>query len=132
MSVNLVKLCVGADTVEDLLSWEAGHATRTIHTRQTPKRAEELLDGGSLFWVIKGVILVRRPILSIETAEGAIPQCLITVSTQHILTEPHPRRAFQGWRYLEAKDSPKDLVMGDNGAELPPELVNALREAGAW
>jgi len=132
MSVNLVKLCVGADTIEDLRAWEQGHSTRTIHTRQTPKRAEELLDGGSLYWVIKGVILVRRPILSIETVEGEHPQCLITISTEHILTEPQPRRPFQGWRYLEVKDAPRDLPRGADGADMPPDLIAALRDAGAW
>lgn len=132
MSVNLVKLCVGADTIEDLRAWESGHKARTIHTRQTPKRAAELLDGGSLYWVIKGQILTRRPIIGIETIDGAHPHCLITISTDPILTEPQPRRAFQGWRYLEPKDAPRDLMTGDDGAALPPELVNALREAGAW
>ncbi|BBF80364.1 DUF1489 domain-containing protein [Asticcacaulis excentricus] len=132
MSVNLVKLCVGADTVDDLRRWEQGHKTRTIHTRQTPKRAEELLDGGSLYWVIKGVILVRRPIVAIDTVEGDLPQCLITVSTEHILTEPQPRRPFQGWRYLEVKDSPRDLPQGAGGEALPADLIAALRDAGAW
>jgi len=132
MSVNLVKLCVGADTIDDLREWEHGHATRTIHTRQTPRRADELLDGGSLYWVIKGVILVRRPILAIETVEGEHPQCLITVSTEHILTEPQPRRPFRGWRYLESKDAPRDLPGGGSGGDMPPELIAALRDAGAW
>lgn len=130
--VHLVKLCVGVEAIEDLLDWERGHDTRVIHTRQTPKRADELLNGGSLYWVIKGVIQARREIVRIDTLEGDIPQCLITLSTRHIPTEPQPRRAFQGWRYLEPKDAPRDLPQGDDGAALPPELVAALRDAGAW
>jgi hypothetical protein len=132
VSLNLIKLCVGADTIDDLRRWENGHKFRTIHTRQTPKRADEILDGGSLYWVIKGVVRARRKIIQIETLTGPQPMCHITLSTEPFLTEPHPRRAFQGWRYLEAKDAPRDLVSEADGEALPTDLVNALRDAGVW
>ena len=71
MPLNLIKLCVGADTPEDLRVWrearaKAGHRP-IVHTRNTPKRAAELLDGGSLYWVFRGVILIRQRIAAIET-----------------------------------------------------------------
>ena len=100
-------------------------------TRQTPKRAPELLDGGSLYWVIKGVILVRQPIVKIVTLESGVQPCRIDLAPELILTVPQPRRPFQGWRYLDAKDTPPDLPTGE-GAEMPQDLAKQLREIGAW
>jgi hypothetical protein len=128
--IHLVKLCVGADSLEDLLRWEkARGAVSYIHTRNRPKQAEALLDGGSLYWVIKGSILCRRLILSIDYKEDE-QQCLIGLSTAHIATEAQPRRPFQGWRYLKASDAPRDLADGDS--DLPPDMARALKEAGVW
>jgi hypothetical protein len=133
----MIKLCVGADTPQDLLDWRAtrkaaGHRL-FVHTRQTPKRAAEILDGGSLYWVMKGVILVRQTVTDIVTVgEGAAKRCEIILDEPLIYTVPHPRRAFQGWRYLEVKDVPADLGSGADGADVPVELARKLREAGAW
>jgi hypothetical protein len=132
----MIKLCVGCDTVEDLLDWHAGEGAGgqpwLMHTRQTPKRAAELVDGGSLFWVFKGVILCRQPILAVATlGEGPNARCEVTLKPEAIRVAPTPRRAFQGWRYLEPKDAPEDLPQ-DLVGEIPADLARQLRELGAW
>lgn len=131
MALHMVKLVVGCDTVEDLVAW---HSERPwiMHTRQTPKRAAELLEGGSLYRVFKGQILCRQRILAVDTVgEGANARCQVTVDPQIVRVTPTPRRAFQGWRYLDGKDAPEDLA-GPGDSEIPQELARALREAGAW
>ena len=136
MTLHLNKLCVGAATPEDLAEWRAsrkaaGHRP-IVHTRQTPKRAAEILDGGSLYWVFKGVILIRQAIIAIETVgEGAQRRCEILLDDAMIPTAPQPRRAFQGWRYLEPSDAPADFGEAAHG-DFPPALARKLREAWAW
>jgi hypothetical protein len=129
----MIKLCVGCDTVEELLAWHAASGQPwTMHTRQTPKRAAEMIDGGSLYRVFKGVILCRQRILDIATVgEGANARCEVTLDREVVRVAPTPRRAFQGWRYLEAKDAPEDLAE-ELAGDLPPELARQLRELGAW
>ncbi|MDO9430239.1 MAG: DUF1489 family protein [Phenylobacterium sp.] len=133
MTLHMIKLVVGCDTIEQLLEWHAGESRPWVmHTRQTPKRTAELTAGGSLYRVFKGVILCRQPILAIDTVgEGAAARCEVTVDPNFVRVAPTPRRAFQGWRYLEAKDAPPDLSGGVDG-DIPPELARQLREAGAW
>jgi hypothetical protein len=135
MALHLIKLCVGADSVEELRAWRAERAKQgippVVPTRMTPKRADELMDGGSLYWVIKGAILVRQRIVSIRTLESGSQPCKIDLAPELILTAPQPRRPFQGWRYLDPKDAPPDLA-GDDGVEMPQELAKQLREIGAW
>jgi hypothetical protein len=131
MALHLIKLCVGVSEVGELADW-AAQRRPIVHTRQTPKRAAEILQGGSLYWVIKGQILVRQSILAIETIEeGPASRCEILLDQTPTRTAPQPRRAFQGWRYLTADDAPSDL--SDNASEtLPAELAVALRTLGAW
>jgi len=136
MPLHMIKLCVGCDTVEDLLDWRAADAGAgkpwIMRTRQTPKRAPEMVDGGSLYRVFKGVILCRQRILHIETVgEGPNAHCEATLDCEVVRVVPAPRRAFQGWRYLEVKDAPQDLAQ-DVFGEAPPELARQLREIGAW
>ncbi|MBV9996611.1 MAG: DUF1489 domain-containing protein [Caulobacteraceae bacterium] len=136
MALHLIKLCVGAETPDDLRTWRAARAAAghppVVRTRQTPKRAAEILAGGSLYWVFKGVILVRQPVQAIETiGEGAGRRCEIRVGEKMIATVPQPRRAFQGWRYLDQEDVPADLGGAADG-EVPAELARRLREIGAW
>ena len=133
MPLHMIKLVVGCDTIEDLLAWHADSIRPWVmHTRQTPKRAPELTAGGSLYRVFKGVILCRQPILAIDTVgEGPNARCEVSVDPNFVRVAPTPRRAFQGWRYLEAKDAPPDLASGVDG-DIPPELARQLREAGAW
>jgi hypothetical protein len=136
VTLHLIKLCVGAASPEDLAAWRAsrkaaGHRP-IVHTRQTPKRADEITAGGSLYWVFKGVILIRQNVLAIETiGEGPQRRCEILLDEAMVPTAPQPRRAFQGWRYLEPRDAPPDLPQ-DSFGDIPTELARQLREVGAW
>ncbi|MEO1251637.1 MAG: DUF1489 domain-containing protein [Pseudomonadota bacterium] len=140
MPLHLVKLCVGAASVDDQAQWvrrrtadnkRAGRGARhDCVTRMRPRRTDELLDGGSIYWVIKGVIMTRQTILAIEPRAGAdgIERTAIMLEPQLFLTQPAPRRAFQGWRYLKPEDAPDDIK--DGAGEAPPELVMALADLG--
>jgi hypothetical protein len=137
--VNILKLCVGADSVEDLVDWQASQRARwpkgrAIHvTRMWPKREAEILDGGSLYWVIKGVVLCRQRILELEQVNGSdgITRCALVLDAEVIRTEAAPRRPFQGWRYLMQEESPRDLAKGREREEaLPAALAQALAEIG--
>lgn len=137
--VNLLKLCVGADSVEDLLDWQTSQRPNwpeghSIHvTRMWPKRQADILEGGSLYWVIKGVVLCRQRIIDLRevTLGDGIPRCALVLDQEVIRTEAAPRRPFQGWRYLDPKDSPRDLPRGRAKDDvLPPELAQALAELG--
>ncbi len=134
-----MKLCVGADSVEDLSLWQ--HANRhrwpdglPRHvTRMWPKREAELLEGGSLYWVIKGVILARQRILRLDEqiGEDGIRRCALVLDAEIRRTEPAPRRPFQGWRYLTPGDAPRDLAEARASDDvLPAELTAALAEIG--
>ncbi len=136
MTLNLIKLCVGCDSVDELIDWHKVYRAGqpwVLHTRQTPKRAEELIQGGSVFRVFRGVVLCRQRILVVDTVgEGKSARCQITLDPQIVLTAPTPRRAFQGWRYLEGKDAPEDLGVHGQPAAVPQDLALKLRELGAW
>lgn len=134
--VNLVKLCVGAVSIEDLSDWQD---TRYIGrnpehvTRMWPKRDAEILEGGSLYWVIKGLVLCRQRIVGLEERRGGdgIRRCALILDRAVVRTEAQPRRAFQGWRYLDPKDAPRDLRKGRAAEEaLPQQLVSAFAEIG--
>jgi len=136
MALHMIKLVVGAATVEDLLEWRAGNSAAgepwILRTRMTPKRGTEMVDGGSIYRVFKGVILCRQKILAVNTVgEGVTARCEITLDETMVRVAPTPRRAFQGWRYLEPKDAPADLDVEAFG-DIPDELARQLREAGAW
>ncbi|MDT8854585.1 DUF1489 domain-containing protein [Paracoccaceae bacterium Fryx2] len=135
--VNLLKLCVGADRVEDLIAWQTSRdwpgGTPVHVTRMWPKREAELLNGGSLYWVFKGVILARQRIVALEevTGDDGIRRCAIALDAAVIRTEGAARRPFQGWRYLDPAESPRDLPQGRAREEpLPPALAQALAEIG--
>jgi hypothetical protein len=136
MAIHLIKLCVGCDTIEELEAWQRTRAAGPdwrVHTRHTPKRAEELLEGGSLYRVFKGLLLCRQPILAIETVgEGQARRCEIVLSPEIVRVSPAPRRPFQGWRYLVPDEAPDDLLDGADTATMPVELAGRLRELGAW
>jgi hypothetical protein len=128
----MIKLCVGVAKVETLERRVAKGDWLTVHTRMTPKRAAELEDGGSLFWVMKGSVVCRMPIADITTkGEGKASMCHIRLHPEVIRTAPQARRPFQGWRYLEPKDAPTDLSSMDAG-DLPIDLAKQLRALGAW
>ena len=136
MALHRITLVVGAPTIEDMLAWRARNALDggpwILRTRMTPKRAAEMVDGGSIYRVFKGVILCRQAILAVNTVgEGVTARCEITLDETVVRVAPTPRRAFQGWRYLEAKEAPPDLDVEAFG-EVPETLARQLREAGAW
>jgi len=141
MTAHLVKLCVGVETVQDLAVWQAerlrhlaqaGEAAELCHrTRQMPRRRNEILDGGSLYWVVKGFVLVRQRILDLKdaTKDDGTACCGIVLDPELVTTRPQPRRAFQGWRYLEAADAPADArTLDDVEADIPPGMREDLRE----
>ena len=142
MPLNLIKLCVGCDSVEDLREWvgwrlgemrKARKKPEHIHvTRMTPKRVDELLDGGSLYWVIKGIIQVRQRLLAIRpfTDNDGIHRCGLVLEPKLVLTDWQPKSAFQGWRYFPEKDAPDDLRPGRGGDDLPPALRAELAVLG--
>lgn len=132
MALHIIKLGVGVPDVEWLERRAAKGGPLVVHTRMTPKRAAEIEDGGSLFWVVKGTIVCRQPVLDISTlGEGRVSRCEIALEPKVIRTAPMGRRPFQGWRYFEPKDVPADLDTLEAG-EAPEELVKQLRELGAW
>src|SRR5262245_39658980 len=99
MPLHIIKLCVGAETVDDLKAWRAEHMAGepwVLRTRMTPKRAAEVLDGGSVYRVFKGLVLCRQRVLKIDTVgEGQAARCHMTLEDDVVLTEPLPRRPFQ-------------------------------------
>ena len=143
MSVNLIKLCVGIENVEHLAQVQMvrmdtartrGEKPQLRHvTRYMPRRRNEVLDGGSLYWVIKGVIQVRQRITGLEATqrESGEPACAILYDAEHIRTEPRAFRAFQGWRYFPPEKAPPDLCAASKlGSELPPKMAAELRVLG--
>ena len=141
MTLHLIKLCVGCNSVKDLTDWIRerqrrmnGKKTEHIHrTRMVPKRAAELVDGGSLYWVIRGEVLCRQRFIDVRpyVDKDGIGQCRLVLDPKVILVEPRPCRAFQGWRYLAAKDAPRDLGRVAPGAAAMPEAMRReLRDLG--
>ena len=137
--VHLVKLCVGADAVEDLVRWQASPAAKGPDglprhvTRMWPKRGAELLAGGSLYWVFRGVILARQRVLRLDEVTGrdGLLRCGLVLDAEIMRTEPAPRRPFQGWRYLPPEAAPRDLPAGRaEEATLPPGLAEAMARFG--
>jgi hypothetical protein len=147
MSIHLIKLCVGVDSVLDLEERvEARLAARLaekkrkkqpvehIHTtRMMPTKAAELLDGGSLYWVIKGEISARQRLVDIRefNDKEGVRRCQLVLEPKVVPVIPRPRGPFQGWRYLAAKDAPADLGRSGKGlTKLPEEMRRELRELG--
>jgi len=143
MTVHLLKLCVGVETVQELADWQAERLKRLKRERkrvelchrtlQTPKRRDEVLDGGSLYWVIKGQVACRERILDIRPfvdREG-IGRCRVVLDGKIVPVLPRPCRAFQGWRYLAHSDAPDDLKRGAPGiTAMPEQMRRELRELG--
>ena len=143
MPLHLQKLCVGADSIEDLERWiafrldqkkkEGLPAEQTHTTRMAPKRKDELLDGGSLYWVVKGLMCCRQRLIDIRPVKGedGITRYNLVLEPKVVRTEGVPRRPFQGWRYLSSSDAPADIGgrrAGRGIADIPPEMRRELRE----
>ena len=143
MALHLIKLCVGCDSITDLEEWieeNRAHHQRlgrdyeqTHTTRMVPKRVEELLDGGSLYWVIKGQVAARQKLLDVRpfTDGEGIGRCRLVLEPKVVTVEPRPYRPFQGWRYLVDKDAPRDIdgKAGDL-AKMPEDMRRELAELG--
>ena len=137
MTIHILKLCVGAESIDDLADFQKRQIKRrkrpVCGTRMWPKRVDDVLAGGSLYWVIKGVILVRQRIVEIaQVRDDHGLRCGLYLDPEIVRTAPQPRRAFQGWRYLDPKDAPADLGEIKGGADLPEDLRRKLVELGAW
>ncbi len=138
MTLHLLKLCVGAESVADLRAWTNMRRSRGagVHahvTRMFPKRAEELLDGGSLYWVIKGQISARQKLVGVEpfVDSAGVKRCALQLDDDVIALRPRPHRAFQGWRYFDPAEAPPDLGAAATGlAEMPEELRRQLSDLG--
>ncbi len=141
MALNLIKLCVGCDGIDDLSHWIAATLAEKkrrgldplhIHrTRMMPKRVDEIVPGGSLYWVIKGQIRAREAILELRAVKDAagVPHCDIVLSGELVEVEARPYRPFQGWRYLDAEVAPRDL-RSEAVADLPVEFLRELAGLG--
>ena len=142
MTVNLIKLAVGIDSFSHLqqrqaarLSEAAGSSEPRLRhlTRATPRRADEILDGGSIYWVIKRSIRARQRIVDIDKTVNhkELPRCALILDPELVPVRARPCRPFQGWRYLEQKDAPVDaLGFQDDADALPAEMAEELRELG--
>lgn len=142
MPLHLLKLSVGAQNIGDLESFvearvaaqrQRGEPAISWHvTRVVPRRSVELLDGGSIYWVIKGRIAARQSLVAIKPFidSDGIGRCRLELAAEVVAVAPRPCRAFQGWRYLADKERPPDLATDDHGAQMPEELRQALGELG--
>ena len=135
MTVHLIKLCVGVDTVQELKIWQTERARKTLElchrTMRAPRRRDEVLDGGSLYWAIKGIVLVRQRVLDLrpDVKDDGTACCGIVLDAELVATRAQARRAFQGWRYLPVTDAPSDLrVVEDDDGEMPQAMRADLRE----
>ncbi|MBI1262278.1 MAG: DUF1489 family protein [Rhizobiales bacterium] len=142
MTVHLIKLCVGGRDVEDLRAWQTSRAstkkrtkgmTYPVHvTRMSPTRVDELLDGGSLYWVMKGHVRCRQRLVDIETfvdAEG-VKRCKLVLDPEIVVVQRREKRPFQGWRYYDAKDVPPDAASGMEADDMPDEMREELEALG--
>ncbi len=140
--LHIIKLCVGARDLEDLREWQSARLALAArlgiawefvhHTKQTPRNSADVLDGGSLYWVISGFILARQRLVAIrpERDENGVVKCGLVLAPEIIATEPRPRRPFQGWRYLKPEDAPPDLADGSKSSAMPGAMRNELAMLG--
>jgi len=128
--LHLTKVAVGCASVEALQNRIARRVSNDVvrvPTRMRPKRAEELI-GGSLHWIVKHRIIARQEILRLEDrSDGRID---IVCSAELVLVPPRPKRAHQGWRYLEEEDAPTGEDDGTGLADLPPRMYAKLAGLG--
>lgn len=141
MTIHLIKLSVGPSTLSDLETWqkqrlqemeEQNQKPELMHiTRHRPKRAEEVLDGGSIFWVIKGWICARQKLLELRPLiRDGVPHCGLVYDKELLRVKLQPRRPFQGWRYLAPKDAPPDLEKGMAEYDLTEDMRRELTALG--
>lgn len=128
MPLHMTKVAYGATSFEELHGWFKTRGDKArLTTRYLPKRHEEMI-GGSLYWIFKHQLVARSEILGFEEAEGG--RTHIVISTKLIDVHPKPKRAHQGWRYLEESEAPADLADGESAEVLPPSLAGELAKLG--
>jgi len=143
MALHLIKMAVGIDSLDHLaavqkqrraaLKAERGKPILIHKTRNYPKRAEEILAGGSMYWIVKGFVRVRQRIVGLERTQDAEgkPRCEIGLDPKLVRTLPMAHKPMQGWRYLEAGSEPQDFAgRSDATADMPPEMLAELRKLG--
>ncbi len=138
MVLHLKKLCVGVDSPQQLAAWRAARDTGappSFITRSMPRRRDEILAGGSIYWIFKGWMAARQRIVEIEAVRdrNGRPACALVFDPELFLTRPVPHRPFQGWRYLTAEDAPADIgsLQDLAAAEMPPlQIGRELGELG--
>lgn len=136
MALHILKLCVGIDDLDELRAAQRRRKKlqgRLRHfTRHRPRRAAEVLDGGSIYWIIKGFVQARQRIIAIDhvTESSNGKHCALVLDSKLVATVWQPRRPHQGWRYLAPGHAPPDLPANSPGADLPPHLAADLRELG--
>jgi len=140
MALHLLKLSVGSDTLDDVRGWAARSADAQAAmgrkrlsrstTRMAPRRADEVLDGGSLYWVVKGVVQARQPVMGFSPFKDAdgIGRVEVFLSPEVVAVRPRPCRPFQGWRYLRAQDAPNDMPVSSQDSKIPPAMRQELME----
>ncbi|MEO0467404.1 MAG: DUF1489 domain-containing protein [Pseudomonadota bacterium] len=134
----MIKLCVGAETIRDLEVWQQrvmrDNPKPVHHTRMTPKRRDEILSGGSIYWVIKKMIRVRQRIVDIRTFDDGAGRsmCELVFDPELVALVPRRKKPFQGWRYLKPGDAPADLDPGAKASDVPHDLDEALKAAMVW
>jgi len=133
MPLHMTKVAYGAQSLAEIHAWFAAGGRRgdaavaRLTTRNCPRRHAEMI-GGSLYWIHKHQLVARSEILGFEEAEGG--RTNILVSTTLVDVVPKPRRAHQGWRYLEEADAPPDLGEGEAGDVLPAGMAGELAKLG--
>jgi hypothetical protein len=139
MTIHLLRLAVGADNLQSMRDWRRDHQISwqdqmvvPTYTRRAPKRAAELLDGGCIYWVVKGFIQCRQRFVGFDTVQdtGGVDYCRMLMAPELIETRSMLKRPFQGWRYLKPEDAPLDLAMADGDNALPEHLLAELRALG--
>ena len=142
--MNLIKLCVGAQNVSDLYNWQKNRLIRDkglksratfFITRMRPKRENDILNGGSIFWVFKGLILARQKIIGFDNfmSEDNISRCKVILDRKIILTDAYHKKPFQGWRYFSQQEAPKDReIFSDEKNQLPLKIEKELSELGIF
>ena len=144
MHINLMRPCVGIGSPEELYDFQKSHRIERdkdgtpytfFTTRNTPKRAEELINGGSVFWITKSAMRMRQSIINVETLldEDGKKFCKISTDPEIMLVVPKSQKAFQGWRYLPAEKSPNDLhPLDPHHAQNQPDekMAKELAELG--
>ena len=132
--IHLIKLAVGCDDVAALKAFQAARLSAFGHvfhlTRALPKRADELTGGGSLYWVVKGVVAARQRVLEVraDRDDDERPRCRLILDAAVVEVEPRAMKPFQGWRYLAPESAPRDRRPGEQ--EPPPEMAAELRALG--